>query len=78
MRFGSTAKVLAECKLKYYRVSECHAVPDFRGSDGLKASWLPVDGATLDVALVASSYDEQLCVVNPSVEMRHTARLPSA
>ena len=23
MRFGSTAEVLAECKLKYYRVSEC-------------------------------------------------------
>ncbi len=23
MRFGSTAKVLAECKLKYYRISEC-------------------------------------------------------
>ena len=22
MRFGSTAKVLAECKLKYYRISE--------------------------------------------------------
>ena len=25
MRFGSTAKVLAECKLKYYRISECLA-----------------------------------------------------
>ncbi len=23
MRFGSTAKVLAECKLKDYRISEC-------------------------------------------------------
>ena len=23
MRFGSIAKVLAECKLKYYRISEC-------------------------------------------------------
>ena len=23
VRFGSTAKVLAECKLKYYRISEC-------------------------------------------------------
>ena len=23
MRFGSTSKVLAKCKLKYYRVSEC-------------------------------------------------------
>ena len=23
MRFGSTAKVLAECKLEYYRISEC-------------------------------------------------------
>ena len=25
MRFGSTAKGLAECKLKYYRISECRA-----------------------------------------------------
>ena len=24
MRFGSNAKVLAECKLKYYRISECY------------------------------------------------------
>ena len=23
MRFGSTAKVLAKCKLKYYRISVC-------------------------------------------------------
>ena len=23
MRFGSIAKVLAKCKLKYYRISEC-------------------------------------------------------
>ena len=23
MRFGSTAKVLANCKLEYYRISEC-------------------------------------------------------
>ena len=26
MRFGSTAKVLLKCKLKYYRISECGAV----------------------------------------------------
>ena len=25
MRFGSTAKVLLKCKLKYYRISECLA-----------------------------------------------------
>ena len=24
MRFGSTAKVLLKCKLKYYRISECY------------------------------------------------------
>ena len=24
MRFGSTAKVLLKCKLKYYRISECN------------------------------------------------------
>ena len=26
MRFGSTAKVLEECKLKYYRISECEGM----------------------------------------------------
>ena len=25
MRFGSTAKVLLKCKLKYYKISECNA-----------------------------------------------------
>ena len=27
MRFGSTAKVLLKCKLKYYRISECARMP---------------------------------------------------
>ena len=30
MRFGSTAKVLLKCKLKYYRISECGDVYDLR------------------------------------------------
>ena len=28
MRFGSTAKVLLKCKLKYYRISECVRCPE--------------------------------------------------
>ncbi len=32
MRFGSTAKVLAKCKLKYYRISEC-----------LQGAWVKVE-----------------------------------
>ena len=39
MSFGSTAKVLLNCKLKYYRISEC-----------IKASRMP-DGAFPDVCL---------------------------
>ena len=31
MRFGSTAKELAECQIKYYRISECIIL--LRGSD---------------------------------------------
>ena len=27
LKFGSTAKVLATCKLKFYRISEWHALP---------------------------------------------------
>ena len=36
MRFGSIAKVLAECKLKYYRISECsrHDVRGLNTEDG--------------------------------------------
>ena len=30
MRFGSTAKVLLKCKLKYYRISECTRLPSNR------------------------------------------------
>ena len=26
MKLGSTAKVLAKCKLKYYRISECRGI----------------------------------------------------
>ena len=35
MRFGSTAKVLLKCKLKYYRISECaaHACHNSRMAD---------------------------------------------
>ena len=29
MRFGCTAEVLAECELKYYKISECHARNEF-------------------------------------------------
>ena len=32
MRFGGTAKVLAECKLKYYRISECRGQHARNGS----------------------------------------------
>ena len=32
MRFGSTAKVLLKCKLKYYRISECRQGQDIASS----------------------------------------------
>ena len=32
MRFGSTDKVLAKCKLKHYRISECTADPGGSGT----------------------------------------------
>ena len=35
MRFESTAKVLAKCKLNYYRISECHGIGERRLSRGL-------------------------------------------
>ena len=36
MRFGSTAKVLAKCMLKYYRISECQAAET---AAGLSSQW---------------------------------------
>ena len=30
LRFGSTAKVLLKCKLKYYRISECSCLQHVR------------------------------------------------
>ena len=36
MRFGSTAKVLAKCKLKYYRISE-----PTRDPRGVPTTWSP-------------------------------------
>ena len=41
MRFGSTAKVLPKCKLKYYRISECIGDDD-PGTQGGYASRVPV------------------------------------
>ena len=35
MRFGSTAKVLLKCKLKYYRISECHVPQEAAGKPSL-------------------------------------------
>ena len=32
MRFGSTAKVLLKCRLKYYRISECIMDMDLEAS----------------------------------------------
>ncbi len=49
MRFGSTAKVLLKCKLKYYRISECFAVP----LEGCGAGILP--GSTSTALLSAGS-----------------------
>ena len=43
--FASTAKVLAECKLKYYRISECvkvialRAAGAIRGEDRARSAW---------------------------------------
>ena len=38
MRCGSTAKVLAECKLKYYRISECCRSVSGEGRQGAQRS----------------------------------------
>ena len=35
MRFGSTAKVLLKCKLKYYRISECGTTSAFLSGTGV-------------------------------------------
>ena len=47
MRFGSTAKVLAECNLTYYRNSECLAA--HLGLDGVERLEVGVQGLKLGV-----------------------------
>ena len=42
MRFGSTAKVLAKCKRKYYRISECGVVQGRRSGCELTSIWMRV------------------------------------
>ena len=48
MRFGSTAKVLLKCKLKYYRISECL---QGHGAQGRAASCTMRFGSTAQVLL---------------------------
>ena len=55
MRFGSTAKVLAKCKLKYYRISECG------GCRLLHSPHLP--GAAPAAAAQAQRHQRELPVV---------------
>ena len=40
MKFGSTAKILAECKLKCYRISECAALWPGVNGDCIRAGTL--------------------------------------
>ena len=49
MRFGSTAKVLLKCKLKYYRISEC-------------ACWLAGHGPVQVQYMTLREYEEPLGV----------------
>ncbi len=62
MRFVSTAKVLANCKLKYYRISECtwQDVKPLEGPQQIyKLRKEPVEGYTTTLEAVAR-YDPHL------------------
>ena len=55
MRFGSTAKVLLKCKLKYYRISECRedVREDDRRTHAEIVKVLPHEGRCLVSLLLA-------------------------
>ena len=53
MRYGSTAKVLLKCKLKYYRISEC-----IRGHTFSQAALAPVFPHLYTVASPHSAYSQ--------------------
>ena len=48
MRFGSTAKVLLKCKLKYYRISECNPPVPFPMPTMISPTQIPGLHAELD------------------------------
>ena len=53
MRFGSTAKVLLKCKLKYYRISECvRLLDDARRHPHICSPSPPPDNEDFNVSLV--------------------------
>ncbi len=51
LRFGSTANVLAKCKLKYYRISEGHTAQNLLGT--VQMDCVEVDA--VDHSAIASS-----------------------
>ena len=62
MRFGSTAKVLLKCKLKYYRISECRGL----GRDLPGGPFEAGDSATSGSAVEHHSTHEILSAVEVS------------
>ena len=60
MRFGSTTKVLAECKLKYYRISEC-VVPHHLLGTLMMYELFKGSGAPLIGRAFLHAYAHQVC-----------------
>ena len=59
MRFGSTAKVLAECDLKYYRISECDVPLRFASVIGI----VHAKEAVAAAAAAASAPEMDICAL---------------
>ena len=76
MRFGSTAKVLLKCKLKYYRISECQG--EGRGGGGIHPGPLEVvlqqSSSQCLRAVPLAAMCSSKCLPVPAVDRQHQPR----
>ena len=74
MRFGSTAKVLLKCKLKYYRISECACLPANWSKQRPCPAASPAVSAEILLAPRGYVSSQQFCLAS-SLLLKHWCRL---
>ncbi len=71
MRFGTSAKVLVERKLKYHNISECLAIGSHLGVAQLCSPLEPLQGCMQDFKLPSRSFSIYQCRAWETKSMLH-------